>query len=245
MTSNRAEFLDGFRMVLPILIVPTAFSFIVGAASVQKGLSPLEATLMSMGVFAGGGQMLALEVWHDPRAWLLVMPVPALPGSGEPEPSVATAQVLNGKELSYNNYLDIDAAFELVKEFAEPAAVVIKHTNPCGAATADSMEQAFRDALAGDPQPGGALNAALFYMAAYVFTAAGAFGLLALLERDGDGSVVIERMREALARRLDCDITLNNEVDPAVLGGAVIYAGDQVIDGSLKGRLDRLESSLS
>jgi 4-azaleucine resistance transporter AzlC len=73
MTSNRAEFLDGFRMVLPILIVPTAFSFIVGAASVQKGLSPLEATLMSMGVFAGGGQMLALEVWHDPRAWLLVM----------------------------------------------------------------------------------------------------------------------------------------------------------------------------
>jgi 4-azaleucine resistance transporter AzlC len=73
MTSNRAEFLDGFRMVLPILIVPTAFSFIVGAASVQKGLSPLEATLMSMGVFAGGGQMLALEVWHEPRAWLLVM----------------------------------------------------------------------------------------------------------------------------------------------------------------------------
>ncbi|MGD9264623.1 MAG: F0F1 ATP synthase subunit delta, partial [Lysobacterales bacterium] len=40
-------------------------------------------------------------------------------------------------------------------------------------------------------------------------------------------------------------ITLNNEVDPAVLGGAVIYAGDQVIDGSLRGRLDRLESSLS
>lgn len=54
-----------------------------------------------------------------------------------------------------------------------------------------------------------------------------------------------ERMREALAKRLDCDITLNNEVDPTVLGGAVIYAGDQVIDGSLKGRLDRLESSLS
>ena len=54
-----------------------------------------------------------------------------------------------------------------------------------------------------------------------------------------------ERLRDALARRLDLKITLNNEVDPTVLGGAVIYAGDQVIDGSLKGRLARLESSLS
>jgi F-type H+-transporting ATPase subunit delta len=54
-----------------------------------------------------------------------------------------------------------------------------------------------------------------------------------------------ERLREALARRMDCEITLKNDVDPAVLGGAVIYAGDQVIDGSLKGRLLRLESSLS
>jgi F-type H+-transporting ATPase subunit delta len=54
-----------------------------------------------------------------------------------------------------------------------------------------------------------------------------------------------ERLRDALARRLDREITLDNQVDPAVLGGAVVYAGDQVIDGSLKGRLERLESSLS
>lgn len=54
-----------------------------------------------------------------------------------------------------------------------------------------------------------------------------------------------ERMSAALARRLDCEITLNTKVDPAVVGGAVIYAGDQVIDGSLKGRLNRLENSLS
>ena len=54
-----------------------------------------------------------------------------------------------------------------------------------------------------------------------------------------------ERMRDALARRLDREITLDNQVDPTVLGGAVVYAGDQVIDGSLKGRLERLESSLS
>lgn len=71
--------------------------------------------------------------------------------SGDHGPSVSSAEILNGKALSYNNILDIDAAFELVKEFDEPAAVVVKHTNPCGAATSDSIAQAYRDALAGDP----------------------------------------------------------------------------------------------
>lgn len=54
-----------------------------------------------------------------------------------------------------------------------------------------------------------------------------------------------ERMSAALAKRFDCTISLRNDVDPGVLGGAVIYAGDQVIDGSLRGRLARLESSLN
>ena len=54
-----------------------------------------------------------------------------------------------------------------------------------------------------------------------------------------------ERMQSALAKRFDCDITLSNDVDPEILGGAIIYAGDQVIDGSLMGRLKRLESSLN
>lgn len=54
-----------------------------------------------------------------------------------------------------------------------------------------------------------------------------------------------ERMRVALAKRFEKDIDIANEVDPHVLGGAVIYAGDEVIDGSLRGRLTRLSSSLS
>ena len=53
-----------------------------------------------------------------------------------------------------------------------------------------------------------------------------------------------ERMKAALARRFEREISLHNEIDPEVLGGAVIYAGDQVIDGSLKGRLNRLQASL-
>jgi F-type H+-transporting ATPase subunit delta len=54
-----------------------------------------------------------------------------------------------------------------------------------------------------------------------------------------------ERMQAALAKRFDREITLKNEIDAGVIGGAIIYAGDQVIDGSLLGRLNRLETSLS
>ena len=54
-----------------------------------------------------------------------------------------------------------------------------------------------------------------------------------------------ERLQAALAKRFDCKISLSNDVDPDVLGGAIIYAGDQVIDGSLVGRLNRLEASLN
>jgi F-type H+-transporting ATPase subunit delta len=54
-----------------------------------------------------------------------------------------------------------------------------------------------------------------------------------------------ERMRVALARRFDSDIELENDIDAGVLGGAVVYAGDQVIDGSLRGRLARLQNNLS
>src|SRR5262249_57373130 len=66
-------------------------------------------------------------------------------------PCVATAEVLQGKELSYNNLLDLDSALNLVREFTEPAAVVLKHNNPCGAAVADSLVDAFQRAWAVDP----------------------------------------------------------------------------------------------
>jgi phosphoribosylaminoimidazolecarboxamide formyltransferase/IMP cyclohydrolase len=64
---------------------------------------------------------------------------------------VATAKKLHGKELSFNNILDIEAAVEIVKELDDPACAVIKHTNPCGAATGLSLKQAFLDAWDGDP----------------------------------------------------------------------------------------------
>jgi phosphoribosylaminoimidazolecarboxamide formyltransferase/IMP cyclohydrolase len=64
---------------------------------------------------------------------------------------VAHAQLLNGKEMSFNNYVDADAAWQLVTDFEEVACAIIKHTNPAGAALGASTEQAYRRALATDP----------------------------------------------------------------------------------------------
>lgn len=66
-------------------------------------------------------------------------------------PCVANARILNGKELSFNNILDINAAWEIVTEFEQPASIVIKHTNPCGASCADRLSDAFINAYNGDP----------------------------------------------------------------------------------------------
>ena len=63
---------------------------------------------------------------------------------------VAAAKQLQGKELSFNNIMDLNAALEIVKEFDDPAAVVIKHTNPCGAATSLDLKQAYIKALESD-----------------------------------------------------------------------------------------------
>ena len=67
------------------------------------------------------------------------------------EPCVSTAEQIGGPALSFNNILDTNAALEIVKDFEKPAAAVIKHTNPCGAGVADSIEEAYRKAYVGDP----------------------------------------------------------------------------------------------
>ena len=67
-------------------------------------------------------------------------------------PNLVEARQLHGKELSYNNLLDLDSALAIVRSFAEPAATVVKHNNPCGAAIAATLAQAAEQALAGDSQ---------------------------------------------------------------------------------------------
>jgi phosphoribosylaminoimidazolecarboxamide formyltransferase / IMP cyclohydrolase len=73
-----------------------------------------------------------------------------VPAGRAPE-GLAAAKQLQGKELSYNNYVDLEAARSLVSEFERPAAVIIKHNNPCGAAQQSSLLDAYLKAYACDP----------------------------------------------------------------------------------------------
>ena len=71
--------------------------------------------------------------------------------TGDARHGVVTAEQLQGKELSYNNLNDTNAAFELVAEFDLPTVAIIKHANPCGVASRDSLAAAYAEALACDP----------------------------------------------------------------------------------------------
>jgi phosphoribosylaminoimidazolecarboxamide formyltransferase / IMP cyclohydrolase len=79
---------------------------------------------------------------HQRAAWYRPFPS-AVARDVSPAGGLGSATVLQGKELSYTNLLDLDAAARVVLEFDEPAAVVVKHTNPCGAATGESPAEAY------------------------------------------------------------------------------------------------------
>lgn len=68
------------------------------------------------------------------------------------EASIATAKQLQGKELSFNNVADTDAALETVKQFTQAACVIVKHANPCGVAVGENINEAYQRAFATDPE---------------------------------------------------------------------------------------------
>jgi phosphoribosylaminoimidazolecarboxamide formyltransferase / IMP cyclohydrolase len=70
---------------------------------------------------------------------------------GQPVHGLAAARQLQGKELSYNNIVDLEAAWNLIREFGNPACCIIKHTNPCGTAIGDSLREAYTKAYEADP----------------------------------------------------------------------------------------------
>ncbi|HKZ52770.1 MAG TPA: bifunctional phosphoribosylaminoimidazolecarboxamide formyltransferase/IMP cyclohydrolase, partial [Candidatus Acidoferrales bacterium] len=97
---------------------------------------------------------------HQRAALYRLVDAPGLPAEALGQAGIAGARQLQGKELSYNNLLDLDAAWELAGEFAEPVgmppkvqpvAAIIKHTNPCGVAVADTQAEAYEKAYACDP----------------------------------------------------------------------------------------------
>jgi phosphoribosylaminoimidazolecarboxamide formyltransferase/IMP cyclohydrolase len=110
-------------------------------------------------------------------------------------PCIATAEQLHGKELSYNNILDLDSALNLVREFAGPSAVVVKHNNPCGAASVSSLAEAFQLAWGGDPQS--------------------AFGGILAFNRNVDADIASALMDPKAKRFIECVIA--PDYDPYAL----------------------------
>ncbi len=87
-----------------------------------------------------------LRYGENPHQQAAVYRIPRSAGA-----SVVNARQIHGKELSYNNLLDLDSALQIVRSFPQPAGVVIKHNNPCGAAVSENLADAAQAALDGDP----------------------------------------------------------------------------------------------
>jgi len=96
-----------------------------------------------------GDRRQVLRYGENPHQDAAFYTAPVL--SAAARPGIATAEQLQGKELSYNNLNDTDAAFELAAEFERPAVAIIKHANPCGVAVADTLTAAWHAALRCDP----------------------------------------------------------------------------------------------
>lgn len=94
----------------------------------------------------GGPRLHELRYGENPHQHGALYAIPGSPGG------VAHARSLQGSALSFTNWLDVDAARALVYEFEEPAACVIKHTNPCGFAVGETAADAYRNAYACDPR---------------------------------------------------------------------------------------------
>jgi phosphoribosylaminoimidazolecarboxamide formyltransferase/IMP cyclohydrolase len=152
----------------------------------ERRTQPGEPFFPSKAVFAGE-KLQDLRYGENPHQ------AAAFYGLGESTPSLATARQLCGKELSYNNILDADAALQVALEFDRPTCVLVKHSNPCGTAVAETQARAFELALSGDPVSafGGilALNKALDIATAAAIVQSGTFLEVIIAPAVGDDAL--------------------------------------------------------
>lgn len=128
-------------------LATTAFSRIADYdATIASWLQRRHSTVMPDQFRVNMMKVMELRYGENPHQKACLYRDPASRG-----PTVVNADLLHGKPLSYNNLNDAAAALALVLEFDMPAAAVIKHTNPCGAAVNDNLAVAFEQAYAGDP----------------------------------------------------------------------------------------------
>ena len=159
------------------------------------------------------------------------------------EPSISNAKQLHGKELSYNNIMDADAAIEIIKEFGEPAVTIIKHANPCGTAVAKDLDTAFVSAYEADPVSafGGiiAVNRKITAKIANFLT--GKFmEMVAAPEYDAEALEILKKKKDIRlleVKGLGSDIARDNEFAVRkVVGGVLVQDRDlkSIIAADLK-----------
>ena len=156
---------------------------------------------------------------------------------GSRRPGVATARMVQGKELSYNNINDTDAAYECVAEFSEPAVVVIKHANPCGVAIGKDQYSAYLKAYACDPVSiyGGIVAVNRTLEAVTAADLAKRF-LEVIIAPDATAEAL-----EVLSRRRDVRVLLAGSLpDPSASGMTVkSVAGGYLLQNRDNGRVNR------
>ncbi len=173
----------------------------------------------------GGALISQLRYGENPHQRGALYAIPGVPGG------IAHAKRLKGPELSFTNWLDADAAASLVAEFAEPAAAVIKHTNPCGFATGKSTLDAYRRAHDCDPRSafGGivAVNRPIDFATAEELTKT-FLEIVICPAIDGDALARLERrqrLRVMVLDRPDCAAAFDVR---SVSGGLLAQTPDRV-----------------
>jgi phosphoribosylaminoimidazolecarboxamide formyltransferase/IMP cyclohydrolase len=164
---------------------------------------------------------------HQPAAWY----------APEPRTALGDARVLQGKELSYTNLLDLDAAARIVLEFAEPAAAVIKHTNPCGAATGSNAAEAYVRAREADPLSafGGivAVNRAIDAEAARALVSTRLDAVIAPAVSDDARAILAQKSQMRVVTADFSQLSEKSGVEVrSILGAALVQARDRVVEAA-------------
>ncbi|MBN1354753.1 bifunctional phosphoribosylaminoimidazolecarboxamide formyltransferase/IMP cyclohydrolase [bacterium] len=163
---------------------------------------------------------------HQPAALYKAVPTP-------PD-SLSDVRILGGKEISYNNYMDLIAAWQIIRDFDQPAAVVVKHQNPCGAAVSDRLIQAYNKALECDSLSayGGivALNRTVDLQTAAMLHKT---QFLEVIAAPGFTEKALELLKRKSSRRIvqmPAELFRENIEVKLIAGSALIQMGDRFIE---------------
>jgi len=174
-----------------------------------------------------GTKMNALHYGENPHQQA------AFYASGEEAVSLATAKQAQGSALSYNNLNDASAAFELVREFSEPAVAIIKHANPCGVAVGSSIVDAYVRALACDPVSayGGIIAVNREIDEAFVSTLGKIFVEVMIAPSATEGGLIALSTRKKLKLLLTGSVPapLARKVVKSISGGFLVQDDDSII----------------